>query len=695
MKLRGLAFGAKAVATWALMLVLAGVVWADDESVILGGGAGGGAIAGSLEIQVIDDITEAPVVGAFVMVGTVPAASGWNWGYTGAGGLITIADAGLNGPVAVTAGDDVHSWLTLFDCDASQVVMSLSPRLRDAPTSTVSGDVTGINITNGDQWYNFGIVSRTLDFQQILTFNFDAILGPEVVRTVRNPLTGEDILFDVPGNIYAPNQYEWLLIFRVFLEMTPYYLPLATGEYHKTFAFVGRAPRDELFDVMLSENPDITQVAAMLDSTDVGLTDEFLVPGDMTKNVPLTNTVSPTITAHLDHFPADTDIYVGAVADLDQLQGNGELILSGFAATVGGLGPENLSLDTVNPDATHIPAYDSLAVAVAMGQTGTAGAGAITSQVDRGLVDRNADAYLNTPFDFLTDLAQAGRVFSFSDPGNATSPAADLVRGSFFIKNSATDLREYLWDVMTPGGETSFLLPVPPAAVTEPFRAPIAGESARFEVGVSALTFGAAFDYNAFDFDDYLAKATHFSQRDLAYSTPLGVVLKLFLHGIFDGQENSAAAYVTVELYVDPGDPAPAYSLPGVAVASDGNAVLDLTAAGVASGDYYVVIRHLNHVDLMTAAPVHLDAGLSAAVDFTDPVGVQCGASTLYQVSGVWTMPAGDIVPDDRVSLSDFNYLRTHWTETDPACDLDQDGFCRLGDFNKLRQTWNTQGCAP
>ena len=165
------------------------------------------------------------------------------------------------------------------------------------------------------------------------------------------------------------------------------------------------------------------------------------------------------------------------------------------------------------------------------------------------------------------------------------------------------------------------------------------------------------------------------------------------LHGPWNGVEHDCESLMQIDLYDNTMSLVDSFF--DVTFDLDGAAHVDLIAEGVAPGNYYVVLRHLNHVDLLTAFLITWDGSTGVIADFTDPVNVECGPSTLYDFGGLWTMPAGDIDPDHRVALSDFNYLRNHWTETDPTCDLDCDGFCRLGDFNKLRQTWNTMGCAP
>ena len=193
--------------------------------------------------------------------------------------------------------------------------------------------------------------------------------------------------------------------------------------------------------------------------------------------------------------------------------------------------------------------------------------------------------------------------------------------------------------------------------------------------------------------DDYSDNTGLFSVEISINNCPAGsLCLTARLHGSWDSTQHTCESLVQIDLYdetmglVD--------SFLDVTFTIEGEAQVDMSA--VAPGNYYVVLRHLNHVDLVTDEVVVWDGSSAVMVDLTLPDNVECGDSTMYDFGGgVYSMPAGDIEPDGRVALSDFNYLRTHWTETDPACDLDCDGYCRLGDFNKLRQTWNTQGCAP
>ncbi|MCZ7582308.1 MAG: hypothetical protein M5R36_02665 [Deltaproteobacteria bacterium] len=150
----------------------------------------------------------------------------------------------------------------------------------------------------------------------------------------------------------------------------------------------------------------------------------------------------PTMGADLDDFPGNSDVFVVSLADIDGLERLGELLMGGFVYTEGGVGPDTVTLETIVPGGA-IPSYDPLAAAIAIGRSGTGVSGAVSAQVEHGLADRFDDADLTTPFDFLTGLTQTQRTFSFSDPSAAASPAANLVRGGFFVEDRNTGDREF------------------------------------------------------------------------------------------------------------------------------------------------------------------------------------------------------------------------------------------------------------
>lgn len=65
-------------------------------------------------------------------------------------------------------------------------------------------------------------------------------------------------------------------------------------------------------------------------------------------------------------------------------------------------------------------------------------------------------------------------------------------------------------------------------------------------------------------------------------------------------------------------------------------------------GDYYIAVRHRNHLGAMTAAPVHLNF-VTASVDFTLPATPTWGTGALRNISGVMGLWSGDVLHDGHV----------------------------------------------
>ena len=170
--------------------------------------------------------------------------------------------------------------------------------------------------------------------------------------------------------------------------------------------------------------------------------------------------------------------------------------------------------------------------------------------------------------------------------------------------------------------------------------------------------------------------------------------LTLLLAGYWDGTEQSTEAYLTVDFYADP-EAGPSYRITGVQLDMDGTAVVDLTAAGIAPGAYYVVARPLNHLDLMSESALTV-GGLAAAgldADFTDPTQVACGEAALVFVGERWCAPGGDASGDGQVDLSDYSLLAQQWGLVGPEADFTGDAVVDLSDYSNLAQYWTRQMC--
>ncbi len=103
-------------------------------------------------------------------------------------------------------------------------------------------------------------------------------------------------------------------------------------------------------------------------------------------------------------------------------------------------------------------------------------------------------------------------------------------------------------------------------------------------------------------------------------------------------------------------------------------------------GDYYLVIRHRNHLDVLSSTVVNLPN--ATPYDFTQSATTVMGDDQLVDVGdGNFAMLAGDINGDGVISVSDFNVYITQAAlinEYLPS-DTDLDGNVTVSDFNLYR----------
>lgn len=115
-----------------------------DPEKFEGGGAGGGAIDGRLNLYLYDEDTEEPVQGATVLVGDGQDPD--LVGETDEDGLVTFRKAGLEGPIDVTFGKSGYHTSTIVGLDAANFTSGMdadgaSPAVG---TATITGTVAGV-----------------------------------------------------------------------------------------------------------------------------------------------------------------------------------------------------------------------------------------------------------------------------------------------------------------------------------------------------------------------------------------------------------------------------------------------------------------------------------------------------------------------------------------------------------------------
>ncbi len=101
---------------------------------------------------------------------------------------------------------------------------------------------------------------------------------------------------------------------------------------------------------------------------------------------------------------------------------------------------------------------------------------------------------------------------------------------------------------------------------------------------------------------------------------------------------------------------------------------------------YYIVVRHRNHLDIMSTNPIPLPN--ASPYDFTSAVGQASAVGTtpqLVDMGGYWSMRAGDFDGDGRVLVNDYNgtyLIESSFVNRYVHGDLNMDGNVTVADFN-------------
>lgn len=117
----------------------------------------------------------------------------------------------------------------------------------------------------------------------------------------------------------------------------------------------------------------------------------------------------------------------------------------------------------------------------------------------------------------------------------------------------------------------------------------------------------------------------------------------------------------------------------------NGNTTLQFSNA--VAGNYYVVLKHRNHLDVMTASAIPLGNGLTTSLDFTDAIlNVFGGNLAMKNINGKKVLYAGDASGDNQISSSDKNnfWLPQSGTSGYKSADFNLSGQTSASDKNLL-----------
>ena len=129
----------------------------------------------------------------------------------------------------------------------------------------------------------------------------------------------------------------------------------------------------------------------------------------------------------------------------------------------------------------------------------------------------------------------------------------------------------------------------------------------------------------------------------------------------------------------------------GTIVDTDGSSPVTFT--GLSDGNYYVVVRHRNHLAIMSASAIPLSKS-STLYDFTTSQSQAYGTLAMKVLSdGLYGMPTGDGNQDGLVTSTDFNIFNPKFTNAVSGyeySDWNLDGIITSTDFNFFNPNFTT-----
>jgi hypothetical protein len=159
---------------------------------------------------------------------------------------------------------------------------------------------------------------------------------------------------------------------------------------------------------------------------------------------------------------------------------------------------------------------------------------------------------------------------------------------------------------------------------------------------------------------------------------PLQLNLKVYLEGFWDG---SSQVSDTVGIYL-------ALATTPHTLVDSQIVILGTTGtyapsfSRVTSGNYYIVIKHRNHLETWSALPQAFVGGLPLSYDFTTDSTKAFGMN-MRKVGSVWALIVGDANQDGSIDASDVtNFLIPQYGYTGYlSCDFNGDGSVDASDI--------------
>ncbi|MFZ4590290.1 MAG: dockerin type I domain-containing protein [Ignavibacteria bacterium] len=147
--------------------------------------------------------------------------------------------------------------------------------------------------------------------------------------------------------------------------------------------------------------------------------------------------------------------------------------------------------------------------------------------------------------------------------------------------------------------------------------------------------------------------------------------LKVYLEGFYNG---TSQVKDSMKVYLrNPTTPFALRDSSNAIVDSTGNTIISF--ANATNGSYYIIVKHRNHLETWTAAPMSFSTGNVTTYNFTDNITKAYG-SNLKQVGSAFVLYGGDANQDGYVDPTDYTYYKSQFGLSGyKSADFNGDGF--------------------
>jgi hypothetical protein len=170
--------------------------------------------------------------------------------------------------------------------------------------------------------------------------------------------------------------------------------------------------------------------------------------------------------------------------------------------------------------------------------------------------------------------------------------------------------------------------------------------------------------------------------------------LKVFLEGFYNGATQTQVPD-TVQILLAQGTAPFTFKDTSLALVGSDGMALSVSFAKAISGNYYIVIRHRNHLETWSNVAMYFSTGNPVNYNFTSS-STQAYCGNMKPVGSVWVLWGGDANQDGFVSPLDYDVYRPMFGYSGYMnCDFNGDGFVDGYDLLILNANFGKSKCGP